>query len=124
MIFHFDPDHSLSRRKEGPAIDALRLEDLIYSNTEALCLHFFPSGKRVNGQWRVASTPRIGRKKNRPGSLAIHLEGNFRGCWRDWSTSEHGTFIRLVMTRHNLSFLAAAQAISACLGISIQPPAL
>ena len=115
MIFHSSPDHSVSRRRKGPAIDALRLEDLIYSNTETLCRHFFPSGKRVNDQWRVASSPRVGRKKNRPGSLAIHLGGNFKGCWRDWSTGEHGTFIRLIMTRHNLSFQDAAGAISACL---------
>ena len=74
MIFHSSPDHSVSRRRKGPAIDALRLEDLIYSNTETLCRHFFPSGERVNDQWRVASSPRVGRKKNRPGSLAIHLE--------------------------------------------------
>jgi len=124
MIFHFDPDHSVSRRKKGPAIDALRLDDLIYSNTETLCRHFFPTGKRVNGQWRVASTPRIGSKKNRPGALSIHLEGNFKGCWRDWSTGEHGTFIRLVRTRHNLSFQDAARAIGSALGISKEPPAL
>jgi hypothetical protein len=115
MMFHFNRDHSVSLRKKGQAIDALRLDDLIYSNTETLCHHFFPVGKRVNDQWRVASTPRTGRKKNRPGSLAIHLEGKFKGCWRDWATGEHGIFIRLIMTRHNLSFQDAAGAISACL---------
>ena len=124
MIFHFDPDYRVSRCKEGPAIDVLRLEDLIYSNTETLCRHFFPAGKRVRDQWRVASSPRVGRKKNRPGSLAIHLEGNFKGCWRDWSTGEHGAFVRLVMTRHNLSFQDAARAIGACLGIPIEAPTL
>src|ERR1700745_3836025 len=120
MIFHFNLDHGPSRRWNGRSIDALRLEDLICSNTETLCRHFFPTGKRVNGQWRVASTPRVGRKRSKPGSLAIYLEGNFRGCWHDWSSGEYGTFIRLVMTRHNLSFQDAARAISACLGISIE----
>jgi hypothetical protein len=124
MIFHFDPDHNVSRSRKDPAIDAPRLDDLIYSNTETLCRHFFPTGKRVNGQWRVASTPRIGREKNRPGALSIHLEGNFKGCWRDWSTGEHGTFIRLVMTRYNLRYQDAARALSARLGISIEPLAL
>jgi hypothetical protein len=122
MILHFNPDHGTNRRRDNLAIDALRLENLIRSNTETLCRHFFPTGKRVNGQWRVASSPRVDRKKNKPGSLAIHLEGNFRGCWRDWSTGEHGTFIRLVMTRQNLGFPDAARAISACLKISIEPP--
>jgi hypothetical protein len=122
MILHFNPDHGTNRRRDNLAIDALRLENLIRSNTETLCRHFFPTGKRVNGQWRVASSPRVDRKKNKPGSLAIHLEGNFRGCWRDWSTGEHGTFIRLVMSRQNLSFPDAARAISACLKISIEPP--
>ena len=124
MTLHFDPDHSVSRRRRGAAVDVLRLEDLIYSNTETLCRHFFPAGKRIKDQWRVASSPRVGRKKNRPGSLAIHLEGNFKGCWRDWSTGEHGTFINLVMTKYNLNFQDAARAISVSLGISIEPPAL
>jgi hypothetical protein len=124
MIFHSDPDRSLCHRKGGPEIDALRLDDLIDSNIETLCRHLFPAGKRVNDQWRVASTPRIGRKKNRPGSLAIHLEGKFKGCWRDWSTGEHGTFIRLIMTRHNLGFQDAARAIGASLGISIEASTL
>jgi hypothetical protein len=124
MIFHSSPDHTVRRRRESSAIDVQRLDDLVCSNTETLCRHFFPSGKRINGQWRVASTPRIGRKKNKPGSLAIHLEGKFKGCWRDWSTGEHGTFIRLLMTRYSLNFQDAARAISACLGISVEPPAL
>jgi hypothetical protein len=122
MIFHFNPDHGPGRRQNGRSIDALRLEDLICSNIETLCRHFFPAGKRVNGQWRVASSPRIGRKRNRPGSLAIHLEGNFKGCWRDWSSRQHGSFIRLVMARHNLSFPDAARAIGSCLGTSIERP--
>jgi hypothetical protein len=94
MIFHFKPDQGLKCRSENRGFDAIRLDELVGSNIETLCHHFFPAGKRSGGQWRLASSPRIGRKKNRPGSLAIHMEGKFKGCWRDWSTGEHGTFIR------------------------------
>jgi hypothetical protein len=119
MIIHFSPDHGPRRRRDGPSIDALRLEDLISSNTETLCHHFFPSGRRVNGQWRVASTPRVGRKRNRPGSLAIHLSGKYAGCWRDWSDNTHGTFTSLIMATHQMNFPDAAMAIASCLGVTL-----
>jgi hypothetical protein len=67
----------------------------------------------VNGQWHIASTPRIGRKKNRPGSLAINLEGPYAGCWRDWSDKTSGTFPSLLSRGKGLSFQDAVKAISA-----------
>ena len=73
-----------------------------------------------NGQWRVASSPRIGAKKNRPGSLAINLEGPYAGCWRDWSDNSHGAFVSLLSRRLNLTFQDAARSIASCLGIPIE----
>jgi hypothetical protein len=113
MIFR----SSAPKNQMRHGIDAVRLEELVDSNIETLCGHFFPDGRRVNGQWRVASSPRIGPKRNRPGSLSINLGGEFVSCWRDWESGEHGTFIRLVMTRHNLTFQEAARAIGSVLGI-------
>jgi hypothetical protein len=64
MNFHFKPNPGPEYREDNRAIDAIRLDDLVASNIETLCAHFFPEGRRVNGRWRVASTPRIGAKKS------------------------------------------------------------
>jgi hypothetical protein len=117
MIFHFKGDrHSDEGRTPAGEIDAIRLDDLIAANIESLCAHFFREGRRINGQWRVASTPRIGAKRNRPGSLAINLEGPYAGCWRDWADGTHGTFTSLLMKQHSYrSFPETARAIERCI---------
>jgi hypothetical protein len=119
MKFHFKPDLGPDIEHGNHAgIDALRLDELIAGNIETLCHHFFPEGRRVNDQWRVASTPRIGAKKNRPGSLAINLTGPFTGDWRDWSDKSHGTFVGLLNRRRNLTFQEAVKAIDLCISRS------
>jgi hypothetical protein len=101
-------------------IDAQRLDEVIRSHTESLCRHFFPEGRKVGKEWRIASSPRVGRKKHKPGSLAIQLAGKYAGNWRDWATDECGTFTKLVMTKWNLNFSDAARAIGSALGIMLE----
>jgi hypothetical protein len=83
-------------------IDVQRLDEVVRSHAETLCRNFFPEGRKVGKEWRIASSPRVGRKKHKPGSLAIQLAGPYAGSWRDWATDERGAFVRLVMTKDNL----------------------
>jgi twinkle protein len=101
-------------------IDAHRLDEVVHSHAEMLCHHFFPEGRKVGKEWRIASSPRVGRKKHKPGSLAIQIAGPYAGSWRDWATDERGAFVRLVMTKDNLNFPDAARAIGAALGINLE----
>jgi hypothetical protein len=101
-------------------IDAQRLDEVIRSHTESLCRHFFVEGRKVGHEWRIASSPRVGRKKRKPGSLSIRLSGPYAGSWVDWASDERGTFTRLVMTKENLSFVDAARAIGSALGIDLE----
>jgi hypothetical protein len=119
MIFHSKPDRGPGSQKDNSSIDVGRLEDLISLNIEFLCRYFLPEGRKVKDQWCVASSPRIGRKKNRPGSLSINLEGKYAGCWRDWADNTHGTFTSLLMARRGLSFPDAARVIASCLGVTL-----
>jgi hypothetical protein len=99
-------------------IDAGRLDEVVRSNAEELCRHFFPDGKKIGHEWRISSSSRPGHKKK--GSLAIRLAGPYAGGWRDWATEEHGTFIRLIMTKFNLTFPDAARATGSALGINLE----
>jgi hypothetical protein len=101
-------------------IDVQRLDEVVRSHAETLCRHFFPEGRKAGKEWRIASSPRVGHKKHKPGSLAIQLAGPYAGSWRDWATDERGTFTRLVMTRENLTFPDAARAIGAALRINLE----
>jgi hypothetical protein len=115
--FPLQPRPASSRvPRSSRGIDALRLDDLMAANIETLCAHFFPEGRRVSGQWRVASIPRTGTKKNRPGSLAINLEGPYADSWYDWSDKSRGMFIGLLLKKRLVPNLQAALvAIERCL---------
>jgi hypothetical protein len=107
------------RSERRRSIDGDRLEEVCRTQVETLCRHFLPEGRQVGAHWRVPTSPRIGAKKNKPGSLDIQLAGPYAGCWRDWETDEHGAFPRLIMSRDKLTFPEAVDRISRCLGVDL-----
>lgn len=66
----------------------------------------FPAGRRIGSRWHV------GDVSGAPGeSLAIDLNGEFAGHYRDWSSDERGDCIALVMAARNLEFVGAARLL-------------
>ncbi|MEO8351710.1 MAG: hypothetical protein ABI680_08260 [Chthoniobacteraceae bacterium] len=76
----------------------------------------FPHGKRVGSGWHV------GDVSGAPGeSLAIDLDGEFAGRYRDWSNDERGDCIALVMASRGLDFVSAKRLLCERYGIATAP---
>jgi twinkle protein len=84
------------------------------TRAEDLCRRFFPNGKKVGTEWKIADT--TGAPGN---SLAIQLAGAKPGLWHDWATGEGGDFIELLRANRNLTFPQAVEEIEQALGISL-----
>jgi hypothetical protein len=95
-------------------IDTERLNYVVKINMEFFCQHFFPEGKRVGSEWKIADVS--GAAGN---SLGIQLTGQKAGLWHDRATAEGGSFIKLLQLSHGLSFLKAVDAIEGILGIKL-----
>jgi hypothetical protein len=96
-------------------IDTSRLNEVIRSNIETLCRHFFPAGARDGVDWRIAD---ISGDKGK--SLRICLTQTKGGVWKDEATGDKGGFVKLLMHNRNLSFPAAVDEISRCLGVDLE----
>lgn len=96
-------------------IDSEKLEDVVRSNIETLCRHFFPNGKKEGSEWKIANIS--GGKGD---SLGICLLLNKAGLWHDRATGEGGKFVELFMRNRSLAFPAAAGEIGRCLGVDLE----
>jgi hypothetical protein len=96
-------------------IDVERLRQLIRSNTETLCRHFVPSGRKESQEWKIGDG--TGAAGN---SLVIALSGERAGFWHDRATGDGGDFIMLIMLNRGVSFSEAADLIGAALGVSVR----
>ncbi len=73
----------------------------------------FPAGRRNASKWHV------GDVTGAPGkSLAIELDGEFAGSFRDWSGEERGDCIALVMAARGLDFVSATRLLRERYGLA------
>ncbi len=96
-------------------IDTQKLREVVASNIERLCQHFFPNGRKESGEWKIADTS--GAEGN---SLGISLSADKAGVWRDRATDESGNFVQLLERNRNLLFLEAVDEISRYLGVDLE----
>jgi hypothetical protein len=71
-------------------IDWEKVSNFEWENAESICRHFFPGGKKVLDEWRLADES--GGAGN---SLGIQLTGNKAGLWHDRATSNGGRLRKL-----------------------------
>jgi hypothetical protein len=90
------------------------LRQFLRNRTEQVCRCFFPNGKKVGNEWKIADT--TGAPGN---SLSIQLTGPKAGLWQDWATGEGGDFIELLRANRNLTFAQTVGEIEQALGISL-----
>jgi AAA domain len=95
-------------------IDTQKLGEVVASNIERLCRHFFPNGRKESGEWKIADIS--GAEGN---SLGISLSADKAGLWIDRATDDKGDFPLLLMNSRNLLFLEAVDEISRCLSIDL-----
>jgi hypothetical protein len=91
------------------------LRDLERDRTEDLCRHFFPNGKKVGNEWKIADT--TGASGN---SLGIQLTGPNAGLWHDRATGDGGDFVNLLCANRNLTFPQAVEEFELALGVSLR----
>jgi hypothetical protein len=95
-------------------IDSPKLLEVVRGNIETLCCHFFPNGKKVNGEWKLGNVS--GAEGN---SLGVCLSADKAGLWHDRATGEKGNFVKLIESSKNLTFPGAAQEIGRILGVDL-----
>lgn len=96
-------------------INSSKLQDVVRTNIETLCEHFFPKGKKEGYEWKIADTS--GGEGN---SLGIDLRLSKAGVWHDRATGEGGDFVELLRESRNLSFLEAVGEIEKVAGASLK----
>ena len=96
-------------------IDVKLLSRLVRENSESLCRHFFPRGKRLGQEWKLAD---IGGGEGQ--SLGIQLRGEKAGLWHDRATGAGGDFPKLLMENRGVSYPEAARLIGNFLGVNIE----
>jgi len=111
--------YALAGKPGSVATEALL--DAIVSETEALCAALFPGAKIWGNELRLSDkTGKI--PTNTKGSLTVSIRGDFAGMWRDWQTDESGSFIDLVQSAFDTTFLGAVKRIEEALGESFRVP--
>jgi hypothetical protein len=91
------------------------LRELERTRTDDLCRWFFPNGRKVGNEWRIADT--TGAPGN---SLGIQLTGPNAGLWHDRATGAGGDFIKLLCENRNLTFPQAIGGIERALEVSLR----
>jgi Toprim-like len=91
------------------------LRELERDRTEDLCRWFFPNGRKVGNEWRIADT--TGAPGN---SLGIKLTVPNAGLWQDRATGEGGDFVKLLCANRNLTFSQAVEEIERAFGIALR----
>jgi hypothetical protein len=100
-------------------IDADRLDRILCEGIDQLCRHFFPQGRKIGQEWKIADT-----SGQRGDSLGIQLTGTKAGQWHDRATGEGGTFPRLLMVNRGLSFPEACRLIGEILHFDLETDSL
>ena len=87
------------------------LNGALGSIVEEVCAHLLPAGSRIGNEWRVGS---IAGEEGR--SLAIQLEGEKLGIWKDFATDDAGgDLVSLWCKVRKLRFEVAAAEIKSWL---------
>jgi twinkle protein len=93
------------------------LKQKLEGNVESVARHLLPNGVKEGNEWRVGST--TGEKGK---SLGVHLTGEKRGVWCDFSTGECGDLIDLWAATKRTSLAEALPEIAAYLGVERARP--
>ncbi len=79
-------------------MDLRELKTQLNENAETLARNLFPQGVKKGNEWRV------GNLDGDPGdSLGVHLSGDKKGVWSDFSTGESGRMFELVLRTKRLT---------------------
>ena len=93
--------------------DAEDIKRAVAHNAADFAAWLLPAGRRNGSKWQV------GDVTGAPGkSLAIDLDGEFAGHYRDWSGDERGDCIALVMAARGFDFASAARVLRERYGIA------
>jgi twinkle protein len=94
-------------------IDGAQVKDMLNERAEAFCAWLFPAGRRDGGNFC------IGNLDGQPGkSLAIGIQGNKIGVWKDFATGEGGTnLLELLIQSRKLEFKPAMDEAKKWLGV-------
>jgi len=95
------------------SIDSQRLDEVVRSNIETLCRHFFPAGRKEGGEWKIGDVT-----GGAGDSLGIQLTGANAGLWHDRATGDGGKFTKLLMQNRGVTFRDAVELIERTLGVS------
>ncbi len=98
-------------------MDITLLKQKLDGNVESVAKHLLPNGKKEGHEWRAGSVAGEEGK-----SLGIHLSGEKRGVWCDFSTGECGDLIDLWAATKRLSLSEALSEIAAHFGIERTKP--
>jgi hypothetical protein len=96
-------------------IDTQKLGEVVASNIERLCRHFFPNGRKENGEWKIADT-----SGERGSSLGICLSGDKAALFNDRANDGGGNFVQLLEQSRGLLFLEAVDEIGRFLGVDLE----
>jgi len=82
---------------------------------EELCRRFFPNGKKVSNEWKLADV------SGTPGnSLGVQLVGPKAGLWQDRATGDGGSLVNLISANRKLTFVQAVEEIERTFGVNLR----
>jgi P4 family phage/plasmid primase-like protien len=89
-----------------------KLSDFERDNAERICQHFFPAGRKADGEWKIGDVSGSDGK-----SLGIQLKGPNAGLWHDRATGHGGRLRNLIAQNRNITDEAAVEEIERAFGI-------
>lgn len=98
-------------------MDITLIKQKLEADVDGIVKHLLPSGRKEGHEWRVGSVTGEAGK-----SLGVHLTGEKRGVWCDFSTGECGDLIDLWAATRRCNLSEALVEISAYLGIERVKP--
>ena len=94
-------------------MQAKEIANSLARDTEAVCRHLLPAGKRAGHEWEVGSISGDAGK-----SLKVHLSGDKAGVWSDFASGAAGDLLDLWAAVHGLSISEAMIEARSFLGVS------
>lgn len=98
-------------------MEITQIKQKLEGNVEGVAAYLLPNGERVGHEWRAGN---VNGDKGR--SLGVHLTGEKRGVWCDFSTGECGDLIDLWAATKNQSLPEALADMESWLGIARLKP--
>jgi twinkle protein len=98
-------------------MDISLIKQKLADDVEGVCKHLLKAGERKGHEWRVGSV--LGEEGK---SLGVHLTGDKKGVWCDFSTGETGDLIDLWAAARGMGLAEALSDIETWLGLERVKP--